>query len=961
MTAKRCSFCLTIAMLFSLTAAKIDLSPGMGRGRQILSWKQGWSCQFYGGTGEYDFEKESAAITLNAQTASIYGNFHGGTPLNLEICADLLAGDCDMRFSFIDAQEKVFRSSWLMLENGVNRIEFDPSELLAGAVSPVKFSGIALRSEKKKAKLRIGEISIRAIQHNIDFVQIDNTTQYPINVENPVTENPIALRISYLGETTLSAQLNVEFFDAVSQSSETFSKKLVLLPASENIVPLPPSGKLGIRQITYRLVDSSAPDQVQAGTFSIARMIPAGPTVGCSDGFIFGICAHPQRYPIGIRRREAATAALCGAKLLRTDAGWGTIQPHRDNWNFDLLDQTVEIFAQQGMELELIYSYTPKWAIAKDFKPRKEEYRKIHNSRPDYDAWREFVRRTATRYRGKIRFFEAWNEPDLYSFANFSTEEYIEMLKIAGEETHKANPEALLLTGGYTCMPPFHALNDIEHQEKTLSQAQGFYDIHAFHGHGVFSHYSPQIEQMISMRKRLGIKAPWWANETAEPSQLIGELEQAATLWRKLFYSWARGSIGYNWYDLRNDGTDPWNPEHNFGMVTRDFQPKLIYPAYNTIVRNFRNAEFIREITNFKDVHFYEFAQKNRRLAVIWNDDPNISRLLAFRSNAEKAELFDMFDNRIRKNVSCDTMLIPAEGIPKGLVLEAATKFEPVCELIVPEGRMLLHHGTENCFPFIITNPFATPETLQLELVGIGVIELHLNAGETRRVAFDIPAGKTVSTLELKAEIPTLKLSGAIHLPVSTVIKPEQEFQAHPDFPLDQKTQVTILVPADPAKAHLFWQGPQDLSAVVRLALKNNALKLRVDVTDDIHHQSERDGDIWKGDSIQIAVQVPGQRGMWTFGLARLQDSTIQSWTWDKPIGMTDVSLQKSSISRRGAKTIYETEIDLRSIRADKADEVLFNLLINDNDGETRESYIEIAPGLGQLRRSDHYRVINLK
>ncbi|MPM78981.1 hypothetical protein SDC9_125996 [bioreactor metagenome] len=198
-------------------------------------------------------------------------------------------------------------------------------------------------------------------------------------------------------------------------------------------------------------------------------MVPATPSPERSRGFLFGISSHPQRQTREDQAREAAATALCGGKVLREDISWQRIQPKEGVWDFEQLDYAVKTITGQGLEPELIYAYTPRWAIAKDWIPLDPKRNHYYSSRPDYGAWREFVRRVAERYRGRVRFFEVWNEPDLYSFANFSAEEYLNLLEIAARETRKVNPEALIMTGGYTCMPPYFALNDQKHQEKILS------------------------------------------------------------------------------------------------------------------------------------------------------------------------------------------------------------------------------------------------------------------------------------------------------------------------------------------------------------------------------------------------------------------------------------------------------------------------------------------------------------
>ena len=66
---------------------------------------------------------------------------------------------------------------------------------------------------------------------------------------------------------------------------------------------------------------------------------------------------------------------------------------------------------------------------------------------------------------------------------------------------------------------------DQNHMPKTLLEGKGYYDVHAFHGHGPLFHYQNQIERMLKMRNALEVTAPWYANETAISSVYIGERE----------------------------------------------------------------------------------------------------------------------------------------------------------------------------------------------------------------------------------------------------------------------------------------------------------------------------------------------------------------------------------------------------------------------------------------------------
>ena len=51
-----------------------------------------------------------------------------------------------------------------------------------------------------------------------------------------------------------------------------------------------------------------------------------------------------------------------------------------------------------------------------------------------------------------------------------------------------------------------------------------------------------------------------------------------------------------SWYDFRNDGDDPFNFEHNMGIVTRDFRPKPAYRAYATMTRMLRGLKLEKDL-----------------------------------------------------------------------------------------------------------------------------------------------------------------------------------------------------------------------------------------------------------------------------------------------------------------------------------------------------------------------------
>ena len=125
--------------------------------------------------------------------------------------------------------------------------------------------------------------------------------------------------------------------------------------------------------------------------------------------------------------------------------------------------------------------------------------------------------------------------------------------------------------------------------------------------------------RFLPLRRAVGTTVPWYANETAVTVLNNDRRLQAVTLFQKLLFAWSRGSIGYNWYDLRNDGFNPGDGEHNYGMLTHDFRPKFVYGVYNTLAANFGKARFEADLSR-NGTTLYRFRDGNTLLLPCWHE-----------------------------------------------------------------------------------------------------------------------------------------------------------------------------------------------------------------------------------------------------------------------------------------------------------------------------------------------------
>ena len=185
-----------------------------------------------------------------------------------------------------------------------------------------------------------------------------------------------------------------------------------------------------------------------------------------------------------------------------------------------------------------------------------------------------------------------------------------------------------------------------------------------------------------------------------------------------------------------------------------------------------------------------------------------------------------------------------------------------------------------------------------------------------------------------------------------------------PDFRMDRRDQAISLFEADPGKVHLTWQGPEDRSARVWLRRDGTQLRLRFAVNDDRHVQPNSGAGVWKGDCVQFALLLPGQDRMWEIGLSRLDSGKSEVFIWSAPSGF-DAAGSAAGIrlatSREGTVTCYDATIPLSVLGTTPealAAGARFNALINDDDGEGREGWIQIAPGIGENKDPAKYPLI---
>ena len=122
---------------------------------------------------------------------------------------------------------------------------------------------------------------------------------------------------------------------------------------------------------------------------------------------------------------------------------WNEIETIKGQRNWQQVDPAINILHQAGIRILLNAIHCPAWAALNPQRPGMP--------RLDTD-FADFMSDAASRYKGKVEAYEIWNEPNLEREAGKPVQAgpFVELLKAGYIAVKKADPAALVVTGGLT-------------------------------------------------------------------------------------------------------------------------------------------------------------------------------------------------------------------------------------------------------------------------------------------------------------------------------------------------------------------------------------------------------------------------------------------------------------------------------------------------------------------------------
>jgi hypothetical protein len=310
---------------------------------------------------------------------------------------------------------------------------------------------------------------------------------------------------------------------------------------------------------------------------------------------------EPQKLELALNMIHAA-----GFRWIRQEFPWEDIEHsgRGDFWDHKY-DQIVHLASQYGVQVIARLDHPPTWTRADG------DARGTRCPPDDLQDFGNFVYAVVSRYKGRVRYYQIWNEPNIYpewGEQPVDAAGYVRLLQVAYRRAKEADPNCVVLCAGLaqTLEPGPKNLNDLAYlQQMYDAGVQGYFDIMGVMAYGLWTgpgdHRAspeltnfarPQLIRDIMVRNGDADK-PLWATEVgwnALPGDFLGSpiygrvtLEQqaryAVQAYQRAQQEWPWMGVMNYWFFKRATDTETDQAFYYFRMLEPDFTPLPVYDA----------------------------------------------------------------------------------------------------------------------------------------------------------------------------------------------------------------------------------------------------------------------------------------------------------------------------------------------------------------------------------------------
>ena len=329
------------------------------------------------------------------------------------------------------------------------------------------------------------------------------------------------------------------------------------------------------------------------GTEIPERVLPAG--VGVNIHFVTG------------HERDLDLIAAAGFKFIRMDFHWETIETRKGEYNWKGYEELLANLEKRGMRAIFILDYSHHLyedAVTSPDpltgQPHKATASPQHTA--SIAAFARWAAASAKHFQGRHVLWEIWNEPNgSFWSPKPDAQQYTALALATAKAIREADPRAAII-GPASAKFPWAFLETV--LKSGVLDYLDAVSVHPYrHPHsppetaaGDYQRLRAMIERYapLSRKGRIPILSGEWGYSTRKGG--VSLQTQAAFAARQQLSNLLNGVPLSIWYDWKNDGPDPNENEHNFGVVMPDLKPKPAYTAIQMLTHELSGYRIARRV-----------------------------------------------------------------------------------------------------------------------------------------------------------------------------------------------------------------------------------------------------------------------------------------------------------------------------------------------------------------------------
>ena len=357
---------------------------------------------------------------------------------------------------------------------------------------------------------------------------------------------------------------------------------------------------------------------------------------------------------------ELLTAA--GMGVWRDEYSWETVEREKGIYSvYNMSDNNVNAMYRAGVYPLFIACYG---------NTQYDEYKSVPHTDEGIEAYAKYAGFLAEKYRDKIKAIEIWNEYNIKAFNPdlLSAEHYVKMLKACYREIKRVNPEMKvvgIVASGF----------DKEFL-KSVFDAGGYdyMDVVSAHLYWVWTQHfdarlwASKVREMKELMNEYGEEKELWITEIGWPTHKQKERikfqyteEEQGKYIPRMYITYCANNFGQKVfvYDFQDDGVQPENMEHHFGIVHPEHNVRTPFAAKPALITLCAMNHMIGNSEYTDSVYFGEFTAAHRfvdrnsgeQTVTVWS---TFTDSVALNLGTDTVTVFDHYGNVVYEYKSKD-------------------------------------------------------------------------------------------------------------------------------------------------------------------------------------------------------------------------------------------------------------------------------------------------------------------